>query len=222
MRLLLLLLILLNIGLFGYFNQHLLGAEKPITSLPEISPEKITLLSQSELEALPKRVATITPPLTLDESVETCYEWGVFTASNANRAETALKNLTLPFSTKQETPKGAKRFWVYRQPLNSAEEAQQKVAELKALGIDDVFVVQEPKWRNAISFGVFTDEKLATKLLNDLQAKGVRNIVKALRSQGNNPVSFRLNQLTEAGLESVRQLQPEYADSTLTEVSCRI
>ncbi len=74
---------------------------------------------------------------------------------------------------------------------------------------------------NAISFGVFSDEKLATKLLNELKAKGVRDVVKALRNQGNNPVSFKLNALSLEELESVKLLQPEYADSTLTEVSCK-
>lgn len=221
MRLLLLFLVLINIGLYGFFNLDLLNAKPTSLPLPEISPEKIVLLSQAELEALPKRIAVIPPPLQLDTSTETCYEWGIFTAANAIRAETALKNLNLTFTTKQETPTEAKRFWVYRQPLSSTVEAQQKVAELKALGIEDLFVVQEPKWKNAISFGVFSDEKLASKLLNDLQSKGVRNVVKALRNQGNNPVSFKLNALSTEALESVKLLQPQYADSTLTEVACR-
>jgi hypothetical protein len=221
MRLLLLILVLINIGLFSYFNQHLFGAKAPQTQLPEISPEKLMLLSQAELEALPKRVTMMTPLSQLDPLIETCYEWGIFTAANAIRAEMALKNLNLKFVTKQETPKEAKRFWVYRQPLPTSDEAQQKVAELKALGIEDLFVVQEPKWKNAISFGVFSDEKLATKLLNELQAKGIRNVVKALRNQGNNPVSFKLSALSTEELENVKVLQPDYADSTLTEVSCK-
>ncbi len=155
MRLLLLLLVLINIGLFGYFNQHLFGTEVIDDRMPEMHPEKLVLLSQAELEALPKRVTIISPPLQLDTLTETCYEWGVFTATNAIRAETALKNLNLLFTTKQETPKEAKRFWVYRQPLATSDEAQQKVAELKALGIEDLFVVQEPKWKMRFRLGCF-------------------------------------------------------------------
>ena len=53
--------------------------------------------------------------------------------------------------------------------------AQKKVAELKALGIDEYFIVQdEGKMQWAVSLGVFSTEDAARSRLETLRAKGVK------------------------------------------------
>jgi mannose/fructose/N-acetylgalactosamine-specific phosphotransferase system component IIB len=136
------------------------------------------------------------------------------------RAKTALNKLQLNFIEKPQAPTQTQRFWVYLPPLNSVTDAERKTIELKKLGIKDVLVMQDPEWKNAISFGVFLDEQRAITLLKDLKAKGVSNAVQTVQNATENTVSLRLEPLTDAELIAVKKLQAGLAQSTLTEVSC--
>jgi hypothetical protein len=222
LRLLLILLVLINLGLFAFFNPHTLGKKTaPRAAAPaEIAPEKLVILSQSALAALPKRSLEPLPRVALDSLDPPCFEWGILNTTNVVRAKTALNKLQLNFIEKLQAPTQTQRFWVYLPPLNSVTDAERKTIELKKLGIKDVLVMQDPEWKNAISFGVFLDEQRAITLLKDLKAKGVSNAVQTVQNATENTVSLRLEPLTDAELIAVKKLQAGLAQSTLTEVSC--
>lgn len=220
MKWLLWLLLLINAGLLVYFNLDVI-APKPNEIRPAINPEKLKILDQKVLEAMPKKapaspvVAAVEPP---DLS---CYEWGNFTPSNLPSAQVALVKLGLSSIAKQsEPPQTGRRFWVYYPPLKNAKLAQEKADEIKALGVGEIFIVQDSQWRHAISFGLFQDEKLATNLLNDLLAKGVKGATKALRSPGKNISSLLIKAVTpEAALE-LQRISPEFVGSELRVTAC--
>jgi len=229
------LLIVVNIGLLVYFNSDRILPASPTIKRLEINPEKISVLSQQQIDALPKKsssvpnakpavavaaMATTTVPATTVTTATSCYEWGIFSAPSVAGAQTAVSKLSLQATVNEQTTQDAKRFWVYRPPFKSTQEAQVKVAELKALGVQDMFVVQEPKWRNAISFGVFEDEQLATKLMNELKAKGVRDVVKALRNQGKGHFSLLFKNLAEPQVTALKQLKPAFPEAELKEIPC--
>lgn len=220
MKWLLWLLLLINAGLLVYFNLDVI-APKPNEIRPAINPEKLKILDPKALEAMPKKapaspvVAAVEPP---DLS---CYEWGNFTPSNLPSAQVALVKLGLSSIAKQsEPPQTGRRFWVYYPPLKNAKLAQEKADEIKALGVGEIFIVQDSQWRHAISFGLFQDEKLATNLLNDLLAKGVKGATKALRSPGKNISSLLIKAVTpEAALE-LQRISPEFVGSELRVTAC--
>ena len=235
------LLVLINVGLLAYFNKELILPSAPKAALLAIHPEKISILTQQQIDALPKNDAavttansTATSPPTVDAATTanatpaptpapiktTCYEWGVFSAANLTGAQTAVSNLSIQTTVKEQSSLEAKRFWIYKQPLKSVEAAQAKALELKALGIQDLYIVQDARWRNAISFGVFEDEQLATKLLNELKAKGVKDVVKALRNQGKGHASLQFNKLTDTEVIELKKLKPEFPEADLKEVAC--
>jgi len=217
------LLALFNLALLAYFNLGYILPGKPEIKLAELSPEKIKVLSQDELDSLPKREASapvVDTPAPAPAPVATCFEWGVFSDSNIANAQKALDKLSLQASTKEQSSEQPKRFWVYKAPAKTLAEAQKRAAEYKALGIEDLFVVQEEKWKNAISFGIFEDEKLATKLQHELQAKGVKNVEKTLRNQGKSHYSLILANLTENDSAEIKKLKPNFPAAELKEVSC--
>jgi hypothetical protein len=220
MKWLLGLLILVNMGLLGYFNLDII-APKPVQINPPINPEKLKILDQQALEAMPKKVAALPVEPVVETPTTSCYEWGNFTASNLPSAQVALAKLGLEGVAKQaDTAKADRRFWVYYPPLKNAQLAQEKANEIKALGIGEIFVVQDSQWRHAISFGLFQDEKLATNLLNDLQAKGVKGATKALRSPGKNISSLLVKAVSpEAALE-LQKVSPEFIGSELKVAAC--
>lgn len=209
----------INIGLLGYFNIDVFLPKPAQVQQAEIAPEKIKVLSQQEIDALAvtkKKVAITAPPPVID----VCFEWSVFSDANLTHAQTALESLALQATVKEQTTQEAKRFWVYRLPLKSSTEALKKAAELRASGITDVFVVQEPRWKNAISFGIFSDEQLAINLQKELQAKGVKNVEKSLRSQGRSYSSLLLKNLSENEIAEIKKLKPDFPAAELKEVSC--
>lgn len=212
------LLVLINLGLLAYFNIGYILPGKPEIKLTEIHPDKIKLLSQTEIDALPKKAETLPPIET--QPVASCFEWGIFSDVSLLKAQKSLEKMSIQATAKEQNADQPKRYWVYRPPVKSAAEAQRRAAELKDLGVEDLFVVQEDKWKNAISFGIFEDEQLATKLVQELQAKGVKNVEKILRSNGKGHHSLLLGSLNESEIAELKKLQPNFPAAELKEVGC--
>ena len=224
MKLLVWLLVLLNVGLLAYFNMDLI-APKPVAADRSIQPEKLKILSVKDLEAMPKQEIVV-PPVAepaapVVQSATSCYKWGNFTKTNLPAAQVVLVRLGLQSVINQAA--GAdedKRFWVYYPPLKSAQLAQEKADEIRAMGVDELFIVQDSQWRNAISFGLFQDEQLASALLNDLLEKGVKGATKALRSPGKSLNSLLVKAVSaEAALE-LHKVKPEFVGTELEPAAC--
>jgi hypothetical protein len=217
---------LINIGLLAYFNIGYILPGKPEIKLTEIHPDKIKLLSQAEIDSLPKK-AEPSPPVIEPQAViapqpaAMCFQWGIFSDASLLKAQKALTKIALQATAKEENSDQPKRYWVYKAPLKTAAEAQKKAAEFKALGVDDLFVVQEEKWKNAISFGIFGDEQLADKLIRELREKGINNLEKTLRSNGQGHHSLVLNNMTESDIAKLKKLKPDFPAAELKEVSCQ-
>ena len=216
-------LIVINLGLLAYFNIGYIMPGEPEIKLAEINPDKIKLLSQGEIDGLPKKqteLPLMSTPSLEPETKATCFEWGTFSDSNLASAQKILTKMSLPTTAKQQEAEGPQRYWVYRPPLKTAADAQKKAAQLKALGVEDLFVVQEEKWKNAISFGIFEDEQLAIKLMQELQAKGVKNIEKTVRSNGKGHHTLVLGKLDEKDMAELNKLKPNFPAAELKAVSC--
>ena len=225
MRLLVWLLVLLNVGLLAYFNMDLI-APKPAVADKSIQPEKLKILSEKDLAAMPKIIAPVPEtvaqtPVLITQGATSCYKWGNFTKTNLPAAQVVLVRLGLQSVINQEA--GAeedRRFWVYYPPLKSAQLAQEKADEIRAMGVDELFIVQDSQWRNAISFGLFQDEQLASALLNDLLEKGVKGATKALRSPGKSLNSLLVKAVSaEAALE-LHKVKPEFVGTDLAPAAC--
>jgi hypothetical protein len=216
MKLLVWLLLLLNVGLLVYFNLDVI-APKPALADRSIMPEKLKILSQADLDTIPKKAAL---PVVLDAATS-CYKWGNFTKTNLPAAQVVLVRLGLKSDIKQEqTDNEDRRFWVYYPPLKSAELAQEKADEIKALGVEELFIVQDSQWRNAISFGLFQDEQLASTLLNDLLEKGVKGATKALRSPGKSLNSLLIKSVTAGTALELQKIKPEFVGTEIEPAAC--
>lgn len=223
------LLVFINIGLLAYFNLEYMIPGVPKATRAAINPEKINVLSPRQIDALPKKsaesptpaaVSTNTTAASTTDTEASCYEWGIFSTVSLSNAQKAASNLSLQPAVKAQTSLEAKRFWVYKPPMKSVEAAQAKALELEALGVQELFVIQNSKWKNAISFGVFEDEQLASNLLNELKAKGIKDVVKALRNQGRGHASLLFNKLGDADAVALKKLKPDFPEANLKVVSC--
>jgi hypothetical protein len=102
-------------------------------------------------------------------------EWGSFTLTDAPRAEKALEPLALGGRLGQRRTEEKAGWWVFIPPQGNRQGALKKAAELKALGVDEYFVVLDEEFRWALSLGVFRNEEAAQARLLDLRAQGVRS-----------------------------------------------
>ncbi|MEO8419325.1 MAG: hypothetical protein ABI475_11440 [Methylophilaceae bacterium] len=187
-----------------------------------MQPDKIKLLTPAEIEALPAPPeAADAQPLAAAPVQYGCYEWGSFSTASLPRARNILAKFSLNSAVKQKTSQEATRWWVYIPRQQSLQTAQAKVEELRKLGVQESFVILELQWRYAISLGVFKDEQLATKLLDELKARGVVSAVKGMRNQESGRASLLIDQMSSVMASEIDKLKPDFPGSELKQVTCQ-
>ncbi len=204
MRILFLLLLAANLALFAwsqYYASADAGAD-PEPARRQLNPEKIRLLEGKELKSL---AATPPAPRPAAEGAA-CIEWGGFATAEAPKAEQALAPLALGARLAQRRSEETAGWWVFIPPQANRAAAQKKTAELKALGVDDFFILQdEGPQRWAVSLGVFSSEEAARKRLEDLRARGVRSAQTGARGTQVAKIWFQLRGAEPALIASFRE-----------------
>ncbi len=59
------LLVLINVGLLIYFNKEAILPNAPKAALQEIQPEKVSILTQKDIDALPQKSGASLAPATV-------------------------------------------------------------------------------------------------------------------------------------------------------------
>ena len=190
MRTAFLILVLANVGFFAWwrYGSPTDAAADPAPLARQIDPEKLKVVAPKDLPppSPPKPVALIkaepppSPPVALK-----CLEWGSFTLTDASRAEKTLEPLALGPRLAQRRTEETAGWWVFipsQKVANPRQAALRKAAELRNLGVDDYFIVQEEgQHRWALSLGVFRTEDAARARLAVLRAQGVRTALVGAR-----------------------------------------
>jgi hypothetical protein len=172
MRAFFLLVVAANLGFFAWATylspQDATSDPRPLAQ--QLDPDKLRILRAREANPPP---APAPEPIAV--GVAACIEWGGFALAEAARAETALEPLALGPRLAQRRSEETAGWWVYLPQQANRDAAQKKVGELKKLGVEDYFVVQDAgRWRWAVSLGVFSSEDAAKSRLDALRAKGVQ------------------------------------------------
>ena len=180
MRAIFLLLLAANLALFAWSNFYASpdGAADPEPARRQVNPESIRLLAGPELAGLPLLKPKPAPETQAPGGAAggSCAEWGGFSVAESPRAEQVLEPLALGARLSQRRSEEKAGWWVFIPPQGNRAAAQKKTAELKSLGIDDYFILQEESsMRWAVSLGVFSSEEAAKTRLEALRAKGVRS-----------------------------------------------
>ena len=168
--------------------------------------------------ALP--VAVTTPPAKAIV-VKACMEWGEFSGIDLARSERELARFKLGDRLAQRTVEYASGYWVYMPPVGSKEAVNKKIAAIKALGLEDYYVVRDSRqWYNAISFGVFKTEEAAKNYLAVIRKKGIRT---AKVGERKHKLKFIVHVIKSVDTElntRLAALQKEFAGSELKSVAC--
>ena len=153
-------------------------------------------------------VAQAAPDSKVTSAGNSCIEVGNFDAAEAHRFETQLAPLALGERLVRRSVQELERHIVYIPPAPDKEGADRKAAELRRLGIDDFYVIQDnTDLRWGISLGIFKTVDAARLHLANLAQKGVRTAKIAARPGTNSKTAFQLRGLDAASRATLAQIR---------------
>lgn len=149
-------------------------------------------------------------------AVSSCTEVGNFTAADARRFSSQLASLNLGDKLVQKLTQDITSYMVYIPPQDGRDGAERRKAELRRLGIGDVYMIPEnspnPALRYGISLGIFRTEEAGKAYIGQLIAQGVRSARIIARRSGAGKQVFQLHDLTpdaRAALDKIRSAFPD-------------
>ncbi|MBS4095910.1 MAG: SPOR domain-containing protein [Sulfuricella sp.] len=185
--------------------------------LPESAVEPAPLPAPAPAKSSPPPMAPAKPVAALQ-----CLEWINIADADLEQARKALQKLKLADQASFRKMEKTSGYWVYIPPRKTLADAQKKVNELKALGVADIFILQEnTAWHYAISLGVFSTEEAAAKYLVQLREKGVKSAISGPRNRAAENHLAALKNLDSSAATEVAKLPKEFADSEIRSVACR-
>jgi hypothetical protein len=223
-RIVFFLLLLANLGFFAwaYFGAGR-ASDEPQLVEQQLNPQEIRLLAPEQIAKLAaERAKQVTerPKPPPRPPVAACLELGGFGPGDAVRVQQALEPLALGSRLSQRRAEEVASYWVFMPPLRNAQAANLKASELKKLGVEDFFVVQQDaKLRFAISLGVFKTEEAANTRLAELKKKGVRTARVAPKETSVQKVYFAIREVPDALAAKLNDLKQTFAGAELRDCS---
>lgn len=245
MKVLVGILVLVNVIFFAVmqWGGDLFATHLSVEAQPPLQAEKIALVNDATLTAsAPLAVssvsqAAVTAPVSPEAVSATshvvvvpamskpeagvCMAWNDLNEADVVRATAALQSLKLGDKFIQHPIEHTIGFWVFVGPLKDKVAVAQKIAQLKARGVEEYFVVQdEPQWVNTISLGLFKTREAAQNFLASLQAKDVRTAQIGERNSKQSGTQLLLHGLDAATVSKINTLQGKFANSQLKSIAC--
>jgi len=223
MRLLFLLLLVANLGFFAWMR-FLAAPDPSVDRQPlsqQLDPGKLRIVPETELakaqSGTPPKPAPAPAPAPI-----ACLEWGSFSPGDATQAAQRLEPLALGARLAQYRGEETAGWWVYIPPQANRSGALRKAGELKKLGVDDYFVVQDAgRQRWAVSLGVFRAEDAAKAHLEALRAKGVKSAVIGQRETQVPKVWFQVRGVDPALHVQLQEIARDLEGATLRDCAAR-
>lgn len=202
-----LLIVNLALAVWGLLIERQRGSTEATLLESQVNATKIRIVN-GESESPPPRP-------------DACIEWGPFSAEELARARSALEPLALGNRLSAVPVSVIAGWWVYLPPQKSRDLAERKVAEVKSLGVSDVYLVQERgEWDNSISLGIFRSEDGAQRFLEDLRSKGVRSAVVGARQQQVRLTALYVRDPSETVAQRLVELRAELPATSVRAAKC--
>jgi hypothetical protein len=212
MRTLIVLLLLANLALFGYTQMDSAGSGEAARLAEQVQPDRIRLLT-------PQQVATL-GPAKVAALADVCLEWGPFNDGERARALAELEPAGLGRLLTQKRVENTTAYWVFVPRLANRTAAERRLAELKAAGVRDLFVVDAGPQRLAISLGVFRTEEAAIAHVAQLGRLGIADARTGPRQQVVVQTLLVVRDPEAALVTRVKAAQPEFPGSEMTVGAC--
>ena len=213
MRWVFLLLLAANIGfgVFVYLSERMPNPDAQLIAL-QMNADKVQIVA-------PRPPPPPAPAPAKARAV--CIEWSGFGAVELARAQSALDRHALGTRARRAEVSVTAGYWVFMPPMRSQAAMERKIAELRKLGVTEYFpILDQGRWRYAISLGVFRSEEGASRYLAQLRQMGVRSATVGEREQRVTQTAFLISEPTEEESGKLAQLKNEFPGSEFREVDC--
>lgn len=225
-------LLLVNAGLFAYqqgmLESLLPSGHEPARIAKQLNADKVRLIPPPEAKSEPALAAQppeteqapqaeqVAPaPAEKEAPALACVEIGNFNPDEARRFSAQLASLSLGERLSQQPITEVASYIVHIPPQADRESAEKKAEQLRALGVQDFFIIQDnPALRWAISLGVFKHEEAARAHLASLNQKGVRSARISQRRVNTGLVAFQLREIdaqAKSALDKIKEGFPKQA-----------
>jgi len=220
-RIVFFLLLLANLAFFAwaYFGSGRASEESQLLE-QQLNPQDISLLTGDQIAKLAAERAKQAdrPKAGPKAPPVACIEFGAFSPAEVSRVQQAFEPLALGTRLSQRRAEEVASYWVFIPPLRSRQSANQKAAELKKLGVEDFFIVlEDAKFRFAISLGVFKTEEAAQSRLAEVRTKGVRTARVGPKETSVQKVYFAIREAPEALVAKLNDLRSGFPGTELKE-----
>lgn len=196
--------------------------------LPPIEPEMETAEGESAASAEPPTGEPVPEepappkPAVAGPPVERCGSLGVIEdRQQARKIEQELQQPGVKVTLEEEVKQAQLGFWVVIPPLPDNEAAQQKLQELAAVGITDVWHFKNGDMKNAISLGMFSQESNAQNFQQEMQQRGFDT---ELRPRYLNKKQYTVQVQIKAPQSEAdaawRRIKQQYPDLHLSNLAC--
>jgi hypothetical protein len=150
----------------GYFGPVISSGREPDRVASQFMPERVKLLATE---------ANATTKATSGTSLA-CSEFGGFNTEDVRKVEPLLEPLAGDVRMSIRHADEQASFIVFLPPFKTRADADHAVTELKRIGVEDLFVIQDPgPFKLGISLGIFKTEEAAKTQLTSLAQLGVKN-----------------------------------------------
>jgi len=172
-RLLFILAVLSNIGIYIYNRQHVL---KPVKFTPvDAGVQELTLLSELDDENTIWEGKDDDKDNADEIFNQECYTVGVFNSkSEISPTLDILKEDVIKIRTRKVISSQEAGYWVFIPTKQSREEALNISRELTKLGIKDHYVVTGGENENTLSLGLYRDKQNADARLQEVLSRGFK------------------------------------------------
>ncbi|PFH09492.1 sporulation related protein [Collimonas sp. PA-H2] len=200
------LLLLANATLFamqkGYLGALYSDGREPARIGKQLQADKIKLVASDGVPAATAAAtasasgAAASTPSAAELAPVACTEIGNFSASEARRFSSQLAERTPTLKFVRREIQEVASHMVYLPSLGSKDAADKKADEVRRLGINDFFVIQDSSaLRYGISLGIFKTDEAAQKQVASLAKRGLSGAKVGTRSVSSSKVAFQLRDM---------------------------
>lgn len=166
-------------------------------SAPAAEPDDAPVDEKAEKQAEKKddeKAADKAPEKAVADAVapQACVVFAGLSVDQARELTARIAKAGTGFKLSETRSDAPSSWWVNIPAQGSREGADKKAAELRRLGVDDLFIMQDPGPNQfAVSLGLYKSEAAATRLLEALKDKGVRSAQITARGAGVTRIEVR-------------------------------
>jgi hypothetical protein len=134
-----------------------------------------------------------------------CVEIGPMGEVEAVRVQVALDAVAPDLAVSTRRAEDITSYWVYLPP--SSADLAKRLAELRARGVTDTYLMPDGTWKGAISLGLFRQEELAAALQRSITERGVKGARVAPRGPSPGRITLQVRPVPDAVVAELGRLR---------------